>query len=77
METYAFQYGLKRNLLNFWARKLAGKVPKLPMKYLFHNIAGTSTGAILSATLAVQNDKSSNNSYYASDVINFFMRDGP
>jgi hypothetical protein len=47
------------------------------MQELFHMITGTSTGAILAGTLAVKNDPASNSSYYASDVVDFFMNDGP
>lgn len=77
MEKYAFEYALKKGHPNIWARKIQGKPNKIQMKEIFHSIAGTSTGAILAATLAVKNDPKSNNSYYAGDVINFFLNDGP
>ena len=47
------------------------------MKELFDVIAGTSTGAILAAVLSVKDDPKVSTAYYASDVIDFFEKDGP
>lgn len=65
MEKYAFEYALKKGNLLVWGRKLRNEPQKIQMKEIFHSIAGTSTGAILAATLAVKRDPKSNMSYYA------------
>lgn len=76
MERYAFEYAEKKYPFEMYRRK-KGSVRKFQMKELFHEIAGTSTGAILAAVLSVKDDTINNTSYYASDVIDFFMNDGP
>jgi hypothetical protein len=75
METQAYTYAKAQGYLEL--KRYKSKVKKIQIKELFDQISGTSTGSILAATLGVPNDELSNNSYYASDVIDFFMTDGP
>lgn len=57
MERYAFEYGLKKMVPQIVKRNKNPKLPKkIPMKELFHMITGTSSGAILAATLTIKDD---------------------
>jgi patatin-like phospholipase/acyl hydrolase len=44
---------------------------------MFDMITGTSSSSILTAYLTRPTDKSTNDSYYAQDAIQYYMDDGP